>query len=208
MAKTKKAATPAKTTSLPSISEAVSYGWGQTKKQFLPIWGFLLIAGIINSVMNNMGDGLIIRLLSMFVSVAVSLAMSKAVARLGRGEKVDFADYWNHLSRFVDFAVTNIVLMIMVCLGLIFFIVPGIYLAIRFGYAPILVVDKGMSFSDALTGSTNMTRGNMWGLFGIGLAMIGLIVVGALALGVGLLLAVPVAMVAQGYVYNRLVSRA
>jgi uncharacterized membrane protein len=95
-----------------------------------------------------------------------------------------------------------------ILIGLILLIVPGVYLAIKYQFVPYLIVDKGMDPIEAFTESAKMTNGQKWNLFLLILLYILILFVGLLALGVGLLVAAPIVMIAQAYVYKKLSSNA
>ena len=65
--------------------------------------------------------------------------------------------------------IANIVVAVIVGLGIIMLIVPGIIFACRLAFVPYLVVDREMDVMDALRVSWDMTRGPGWQIFFIGL---------------------------------------
>jgi uncharacterized membrane protein len=92
--------------------------------------------------------------------------------------------------------------------GLILLIVPGVILALTFGYASYLVVDRDSGLREALRSSSRITSGARWKLFCLGLASVGILLVGALCLVIGLIVAFPVVQMASVYAYRRLLARA
>lgn len=80
---------------------------------------------------------------------------------------------------------------IMVVLGIICLIVPGIILALRFGMYQNAIVDKNMGIIESLGYSWNLTKGNGLNLFVIALLTLCVFIAGCLALLVGLLFAYP-----------------
>jgi len=89
-------------------------------------------------------------------------------------------------------------------LGLIFLIVPGLYLALKYQFAPILVVDEKMGVMDAIKKSGEMTKGKLMDLFLLSLALLFINILGVLALGIGLLVSSPLSMLAYARVYRQL----
>lgn len=89
---------------------------------------------------------------------------------------------------------------------LIFFVLvaASVYLSIRLYFSPYLVVDKKLGPINSFRNSWRMTRGSFWKLLGLSIALGLLIFAGLALLVVGLLVALPVALVASGYVYRRL----
>ncbi len=85
-----------------------------------------------------------------------------------------------------------IVYMLMIIIGLVFFIFPGIYLMLRFGMYQNAIVDKDLNFIEAFKYSSRLTKNNKTNLFVIFLFSIGIMLAGCMALIVGILFAYPV----------------
>jgi uncharacterized membrane protein len=60
----------------------------------------------------------------------------------------------------------GIVYFVMVVVGLICFIVPGIYFAIKYMYVFNLIADEGMTIKEAAEKSAKMLEGNYWKIIG------------------------------------------
>lgn len=95
-----------------------------------------------------------------------------------------------------------IVLLVLAGLLAIF---PGIYLAIRFGYFQVIMVDQEMGVMDALRESSRITRGNKWALFALGVVLVLITVAGILALCVGLIFTAPLTTLAGFVAYKWMV---
>ena len=86
--------------------------------------------------------------------------------------------------------------------GLILLIVPGIIIGIMFGFAAYIVIDKEAPPVEALRESLALTKGNRWKLFLLGLALVGINIIGACLLLVGLLVSLPVSTFAVVHAYR------
>lgn len=71
-------------------------------------------------------------------------------------------------------------------------------------FSTFLVVDRGLGPLDALKTSMELTKGNRWPLFGFALLTALIVALGVLALGVGLLVAIPIVGLATAYAYRLL----
>jgi uncharacterized membrane protein len=91
--------------------------------------------------------------------------------------------------------------------GLILLVIPGIFLLVRLSMTRFAVVE-GAGIIGSLRRSWRQTRGHGWRLFGFFLTLIGINIVGALLLFVGLLVSVPVSMLAWAHVYHKLKNHA
>mgnify|MGYP004268801051 CR=1 FL=1 len=74
-------------------------------------------------------------------------------------------------------------------------------MAARLIFVQYLVVDKNLSFDKAITESWRMSEGNVLNFIGFYFAMVFLILLGFLCLLVGIVVAVPVVMLAQASLY-------
>ncbi len=72
----------------------------------------------------------------------------------------------------------EIILFTIIVLGLILFIIPGIYFALRFMFVIPLIVDKDLDISEAMKQSTSLTRGIKWPLLGFILVSFGIFILG------------------------------
>jgi hypothetical protein len=94
-------------------------------------------------------------------------------------------------------------------LGLIFLvaILPVIYLSIRWMFFGYLIVDKNSKTIESLRLSWKITEGNFWHLVGFGLSVIGLSILGLLALILGVFVAIPIIIMMQALIYLQLAKK-
>ncbi|MGH2461766.1 MAG: hypothetical protein ACRDIY_23170, partial [Chloroflexota bacterium] len=77
----------------------------------------------------------------------------------------------------------------------------------RFLFAPFLVVDQGLGPFAALEKSSDLTRGVKWKLLGFLIILAAIEIAGAIVFLVGLLVAVPVVVLATTYVFRQLLAQ-
>ena len=112
-----------------------------------------------------------------------------------------------HPHPFWKYFAATIVVWIGIILGLILLIVPGIIFALMFMFATIIVIDRERGPIEAMKESMRITRGHKWPLLGFALVLVLLNVLGLLALGVGLLVSIPVSLLAFVHAYRTLAGR-
>jgi uncharacterized membrane protein len=205
-----------------SIGDCVSYGWETFKKRPWFLIGALLLAMIISAVPGVFGphaefgpDGQVIRhpltafdaivsIVSVIVSIFVALGLTTLALRAHDNvETVQLADLWNP-GPFWRFLGAHILTVIIVALGFIAFVIPGIILAVGLGFVPFLVVERGLGPIEAMKESWRITKGHKWQLFLLLLALLGINLLGAMALVVGIFVAVPITMIAFAHAYRTL----
>lgn len=202
-----------------SIEEAVLFGWHSFKAR---PWFFIAITALtifVSSIGNNTDEyelqtapfhvtavfGLV-ALLAALANLILSIGSQKIFLKTEAGEKPEFKELFAHANLFFKVLFGIILYILIVLGGLILFIVPGIIFAIRYGFQYILIIDRGMGPIEALKESAKLTRGIRWHLllFAVALGLVN--VLGVLALGVGLLVSVPVTNLAIVHVYKKLLS--
>ena len=126
-----------------------------------------------------------------FVAGPIQYGANWVFLKAVRGERIEVRDifvvfqrnYWNAV-------IANIVVSIIVGLGFVMLIVPGIIFACRLAFVPFLVVDREMDVMDALRVSWDMTRGYGWQIFLMGLLAIPVVIIGLICLIVGVFVSV------------------
>ncbi|MDJ0512838.1 MAG: YciC family protein [Methyloceanibacter sp.] len=203
-----------------SPASAIQFGWETFKKR---PWFFvgavaILVAlhivnvGITNGV-NTLTGGTLEEpnLVANLVNLAISaLILIGAVAFFLNAhddpDRVTYSALW-HPTNYWKFFATSLLTSLAVGLGLVLLIIPGLIAMVLFMFSNFLVVDHGMGPLQALKRSVEITKGNRLPLFWFFVLTVLILAVGILALGVGLLVAVPIVGLATAHAY-RLLSRA
>jgi hypothetical protein len=213
-----------------SYKEALGAGWKLAKKHLGLLWFLLLISGAI-SFLSDALDGAAWNPWAVFFA---GLGMAYIFLRLHDGKGARFLDLFSQYRLvFRNFA-ASVLFAIGVAgpfvataffgyerlNGQYFFPVPGddpvliiffslslawaAYVGTRYQFYNYLIVDKDLDIVESLQESARMTKGRTWKLIGFSLALVGLNILGALALVVGLLATVPMSVMAYVYVYRKL----
>ena len=185
-----------------SYKELLTYGWEKTKHNF---W-FLFWVGLVYILINFFTAyipviGNIIAMLTNIAIVALMLLIVSGVTPKFNDILKPFQTYKITWHYFLAMVATFLV----VALGFIALIIPGIYLATRFQFFPYLIVEnENLGPLDAMKKSWKLTEGKFWKLFGWMVVMAVVNFVGFLALGVGLLFTIPTTWIAHAHLYKRL----
>lgn len=196
-----------------TVLGSYGYGWQQFKKYFLHV--FLL--GIVVAVATALGGGggfgwpwaisggddVVMGITASLVILQILLAAYRIlilpVIEYGakglylkyiRNEQADVGEVFNGFkTNYLSIVLANLLVMVIVGVGLVLLIVPGIIFAIRLAFVPYLVVDKRLDPIAAVEKSWNMTRGYSWRILGMALLTIPIFIVGLLCLIVGVFFA-------------------
>ena len=119
------------------------------------------------------------------------------------GREAEFADLFTGFRRFYDALIMNVVSILMVFLGMLLFVVPGIILGYAYAMAPyILAENPDISGTEALRLSRQMMKGHKWELFWLELTFIGWSILAAFTLGLGNLALAPYQGISKASFYR------
>ena len=93
------------------------------------------------------------------------------------------------LAKFGLFLGVEIVYCMAVSVGSTLCLIPGLFIAVRWCFAPLIAATGDITFSEALGRSWELTKGHFWELFLLGLTAIGIAIVGFCACCVGVFFA-------------------
>ena len=82
-------------------------------------------------------------------------------------------------------------------------LIPATYFSLIFFFAPVILVDTNSKFVETFKKSALMTKHNRISLLGFGLALIAINIFGAILLGFGLLITIPVTFLAYISLYRK-----
>jgi len=207
-----------------SIEDCLRFGWETFKKRPGILIGALVITILIPSIpsmlvpMPEVAPGaspppptaaqLIAALISAVLGIFAAIGMTTFALRAHDDiAGVTIGDLWNP-QPFWRFLGAQILAGIIIFVGLLLLIVPGIIAALGLLFATLVVIDRGAGPINALKESWCITTGHKWQLLLFGLVLLGLNLLGLIALVVGLLVTVPVTWLAVTHAYRTLASQA
>jgi uncharacterized membrane protein len=195
----------------------VRFGWDTFKKR---PWFFIgatllyfVVVVVVVSLLNEVvAQGSILGFIGTLARLAFQIlismsAISFALKAHDDIEHVSIADFW-HPRPFWKYVGVSILFGIIFIVGLVLVVVPGIIWGIMFGFAVYLTIDKNMWPLEALKESKRITYGYKWELFLLGILSLLIAIVGAICLGVGLLIAYPILILANMHAFRMLQQRA
>lgn len=119
-----------------------------------------------------------------------------------RGVKPQLADLFSGFEFFVPTLIAHIVISILIFIGSIFFIIPGLLAAAAFNFTFLFIIDKRMDFETAMRASHAVVKQDYFGYCLFIAALFLLNVLGLLCLFVGLLVTIPITLAAITVAYR------
>lgn len=181
----------------PGVGSSYSNGWTRLWKNFLELFLILIVSWVIGMIASipewvasqNPVSGLFTFLISVLVTGPISYGVYYAYLRAARGEKPEIQDMFAAFQNYWNAVLAGLLVGVIVVIGFVLLIVPGIIFACKLAFTPYLVVDRKMDVIDAIKESWNMTRGHAGQVFLIGLLAIPIAILGLICFGVGVIIA-------------------
>ncbi|MFC2000429.1 glycerophosphoryl diester phosphodiesterase membrane domain-containing protein [Chloroflexota bacterium] len=120
----------------------------------------------------------------------IDYGVSFAHLKAARGDKLQITDMFQVFQNYWNAVLASILVSIIIFIGFVLLIIPGIIFACKLAFTPYLVVDQKMDVMEAIKGSWNMTRGHAWKVFFIGLLAIPIVIVGLVLFIIGIIPAI------------------
>jgi uncharacterized membrane protein len=196
-----------------SIGEAVGFGWNTVTRNLFYFVGLVLVVFVLEGIFQGLatafrdsssGLAFVFNVLAVAVQLFLTIGLIRIALKFVDGQRAEFSELFSGGPLILNYLVASFLYGLMVGVGTIFFIIPGIILAIMFCLYQFAIVDRAMGPIESLKHSADLTKGVRWQLFLLGLTLLGVNILGALAFGIGLLVTVPTSMVALAYVYRLL----
>ena len=182
-----------------SLGNYFKTGWGLFRQYPTGFIGFCLLNLLLQALLNSLS----------YVGAVASIAVTSPLfmgnfivsAKLLQGQTPEFRDFFAGFNYFLPLLLLSLVAGLFIGIGTLLLIIPGIYLAVAYLFASYLVVDRGMDFWPAMELSRHTVNPRWFGFFAFMILLLLLNLAGALALGVGLLVSIPLSFCATSAAY-------
>lgn len=200
------------------IGDAIRFGWEKTKANLNLVVVLALAAVLATGIPSAIAEALkesapalsgLFRLAGSVISLIVGVGATRISLRLHDGGTATVRDLFTVEGPLLwRYFLASLLYALIVAVGTILLVIPGIIFTVRYIFYGYAVVDRGALPMESMRQSAEATKG-VWGNVSLfGLVLILLNILGAMLLGVGLLLTAPTSAIAAAWVYRRLTGTA
>ena len=194
-----------------SVGDCVRMGWSIFNKRTGFFVGVTLIYCIIyvliSAVSSSFGDGAgknVAAIVNFILGALLSMGLlSFTLKAYDSVDTAQISDLW-HPRSFLKYLIAYILVGRSTLVGFMLLVIPGIIASLALMFTTYLVVDHDLGPIQAIKESSRITKGNRWNLAVLGLALVGINILGALCLIVGLLATLPITGLAMVHAYRSL----
>jgi len=195
--------------------EAIKFGWEKMKKHFWFFVGLLILTCLIQIVPTSIASVfknkivvlyVLLVVLAWVLQIIVKMGMTKIALNIADKDEAEISTLFSQVNLFWKFVIGSFIYGIIVFVGFLLLIVPGIIWAIKYQYFAFLIIDKNLGPMEAISKSGEITMGSKGKLFLFGLLVMLINIAGAIFFLVGLFATVPTTMLASIYIYRKLMG--
>jgi uncharacterized membrane protein len=205
-----------------SISDLISEAWQRVKGTkgiifggFLVFYVVMLIATtVIGAIFGALGliaetsitgmivGQFIVSILASALTYPFLAGINMVGIRRAADQPISFNDVFSGLSLFVPLLITALLMSVLVYVGTLLLIIPGIYLGVAYMLAMPLVIERGLSPWQALETSRKAISQHWFKVFGLFLLLGIIMAISMIPLGIGLVWTLPLFIISMGVLYR------
>ncbi|WGL15593.1 hypothetical protein PVT68_12525 [Microbulbifer bruguierae] len=204
-----------------AIGNTLSEAWARTKGKKGTVWlgvllytiAYLAISFVIALITGqsitdpdaNQGlTAVLANILTVAVTAPLTAGMMMIGIKIARDEEVSGTEVFAHFDKILPLAVGVVLMYVLISVGVLLLVLPGIYLMIGYVLMMPLIVDKNLGPWQALETSRKAVTKHWFPIFGFMIVLMLLYVAGFLALLIGLIWAIPALSIAYGVLYRNM----
>jgi uncharacterized membrane protein len=191
----------------PDAGAAISYGWKKFQENvgpmlivvLIPVAAQLVLSIIGQAAIHSLAGAAVFQIIGIVVSAVAGLGLYRMALMITAGETATVGKAFEY-DRWGEWIVFSVVFGLMVGIGLVLCIIPGLFVLAFFGLAPFYFIDGRLSLGDALRASREAVQSK-----GLAFAVLLSIIVGVLGLIaciVGVFVTEAIAYIAVAYLYR------
>jgi uncharacterized membrane protein len=187
-----------------AMEKQVGFKWSY----MAPFLIYLIITSIIAVLQDatvGTGEGVAASLTQVIVNILVyplGIGLGLLGIRRAAGKDTPLSTLWEPYSQFIPLVVMLVLMGLLIVGGFFLLVLPGIYLAVAYSFAPYLMIEKNMGVWEALETSRKAITTCWWRYFGLLLIAVLLFIVGTIPLLIGLVWVLPIMAIAIGEVFK------
>ena len=187
-----------------AMEKQVGFKWSY----MAPFLIYLIITSVIAVLQDatvGTGEGVAASLTQVIVNILVyplGIGLGLLGIRRAAGKDTPLSTLWEPYSQFIPLVVMLVLMGLLIVGGFFLLVLPGIYLAVAYSFAPYLMIEKNMGVWEALETSRKAITPCWWRYFGLLLIAVLLFIVGTIPLLIGLVWVLPIMAIAIGEVFK------
>ena len=193
-------------------SDIIKTAWKGLISQIWLLAGLLIGFTIIYSLLSLFAtpaqgepiriSGVIVMILSFLLACIFMMGYLRNCMQTLDREEPQFSAYGQVAGKLLIYIGAYLLLLILVSIGFALLVLPGFYLTLRFQFFVALIIDDDADVITSLKRSWAITKGHTFRLFVVFLIQFLIILIGTMAFGIGLFVAIPLTILMYACTYK------
>ncbi|GAB1259252.1 DUF975 family protein [Aurantivibrio plasticivorans] len=173
--------------------------------------GVSLVAGVVGGILGVFAGETASQFISFLISIVTMLAfipMNAGFLMLGvKGsvdQPLDVSSVFSYFDKSLNLIVAMFIMYVLVFIGFMLFILPGIYLMVAYALVIPLIADKGLGPWEALEASRKAISKRWFSVFGLLLIIGVLSIIATIPLAIGMIWVGPLCVLSLGVMYRNM----
>jgi len=174
------------------------------------LFAYMVIAVILNVILGFIfpSDGVVAdnakSILSMPVLVPIMLGIVMLAISHVRAKELQLQSVFDYYVHVWPLVFASVAMYMMIAIGFLLLVLPGIYLAVSYKFTLPLIVDKKLGVWEAMELSRRTVTKRWFKFFGLDIALLIIVLISAIPFGIGLIWTAPMAFVAHALLYHHI----
>ena len=153
----------------------------------------------------NESNNNLVSFIYILITPSINAGYYLVANKIYHDEKVELKTFFEGFDYFMPLAIVGIITAIIVLIGFVFFIVPGIYFSMVLSFAPLFVIFYKLDSISAIKNSFKVFNKNLINFLFFFLMLIAINIGGILLFGFGLLITVPISHIAIYFAFRDII---
>ena len=151
-------------------------------------------------------SGIVVLFLFLLLGGIISMGYLRNCMQTLEGEEPQFSAYGQVSRKLLSYLLAQILFSVIISIGFALLVFPGIYLFLRLQFFFASMVDEDSGLIASFKRSWAITKGQTLQLFALMLIHLLLLIVGIIAFGIGIFVAIPLITLLYGYSFRKLIA--
>jgi len=151
-------------------------------------------------------SGILVLFIFLLLGGIINMGYLRNCMQTLEGEEPQFSAYGQVSRKLLSYLLAQILFSVIISIGFALLVFPGIYLFLRLQFFFASMVDEDSGLIASFKRSWAITKGQTLQLFALMLIHLLLLIVGIIAFGIGIFVAIPLITLLYGYSFRKLIA--
>lgn len=150
------------------------------------------------------GSAVVTQLIIIMLTMPLAAGLFMVGVKVASDVPTSAGEVFSYFNKMFTLLGTTILIYIMIIIGTLLLVIPGIYLALAYYLTLPLIVEKGLGPWAAMEASRKAIGKSWFRMFGLTILLTIIVGISAIPLGIGLIWTLPLMMISLGIVYRNM----